>query len=81
MASVVLAFLGIVLPFLPIDLTGVRAFIALPLGLAGLAAAIVGLTGNRRGRPVAVAGIVLSVLVAALGAWMIALHVDLGAGG
>ncbi|HEY1177767.1 MAG TPA: hypothetical protein VGF17_16550, partial [Phytomonospora sp.] len=49
-ASVILAFLGIVLPFLPIDLTGVRAFIALPFGLAAIAAAIVGLTGGRRAR-------------------------------
>ncbi|WP_285664369.1 hypothetical protein [Actinorhabdospora filicis] len=76
-ASVILAFLGCVLPFLPIDLTTVRAFIALPLGLAGLATAAFGLMGNRRGKPVAAAGVILSALVTGLGVWMIVLHVDL----
>lgn len=61
-AAVILGLLACVLPFLPIDLTGVRHYVAFPFGLPGLVLAIVGCTGHRRGKPLAVAGAILSVL-------------------
>ncbi|MFC3996133.1 hypothetical protein ACFOVU_09425 [Nocardiopsis sediminis] len=75
MAAVVLGLLGCVLPFLPIDLTGVRPYIAFPFWSAGLATAIVACIGHRRGKPLAVAGAILSVLAMVLEAVMVAGHV------
>ncbi|GAA4900276.1 hypothetical protein LX16_0605 [Stackebrandtia albiflava] len=63
---------GCGVPFLPFDMTGFRHLIALPMGLAGLALAIFGCVGNRRGKPVAVAGIVVCLPVVALGVWWLA---------
>lgn len=65
-ASVIVGALGLVVPFLPVDMTGVRAYIALPAGILGLVLAGLGFTG-RRGRPVAAAGAVISALVVVLG--------------
>lgn len=73
-AAVVLGLLGCVLPLLPIDLTGVRPFVGVPFGLAGLAAGAVGCTGRRRAKPLAVIGAMLSVGALALGAVMVAGH-------
>lgn len=69
--SVVFGLLGVILPFSPVDLSGVRAYVALGCGLAGLVLAVVGLAGNRGGKPVAAAGAILAVLVLALGAYMV----------
>jgi hypothetical protein len=71
-AAVILGLLGCVLPLLPIDLTGVRAYVALPLALPGLVLAVVGCAGHRRGKPLAVAGAVLSALALLLGVAMLA---------
>ncbi|WP_433759972.1 DUF4190 domain-containing protein [Nocardia sp. CA-135398] len=61
-ASVILGIVGCVLPFLPIDLTGVRPLVGLPFAIPGLVLAIVGCTGRRRAKGLAVTGIILSVL-------------------
>ncbi|WP_218020206.1 hypothetical protein [Nocardia anaemiae] len=61
--SVILGLIGCVLPFLPmIDLTGVRPLIGLPFAIPGLVVGIVGCTGPRRAKGLAVIGIILSVL-------------------
>ncbi|WP_433209548.1 hypothetical protein ACQP1G_34845 [Nocardia sp. CA-107356] len=70
--AVLLGIIGCVLPFLPIDLTGVRPFIGLPFGTAGLILGIVGCTGQRRGKGLAVTGIVLSTMALAAEFIMIA---------
>jgi len=69
-ASVLLALIGAGLPLLPIDLAGFRHYLTLPFGLAGLALAIIGCTGHRRGQPMAVVGVMLSVPVLILGAYL-----------
>jgi hypothetical protein len=74
-AAVVLGLLGCVLPLLPMDLTGVRPFIGLPFGLTGLAAAAVGCTGRRRGKPLAAVGAILCVVALLIGAVMVTGHV------
>ncbi|WP_433710713.1 DUF4190 domain-containing protein [Nocardia sp. CA-084685] len=62
LASVALGIVGCVLPFLPIDLTGVRPLIGLPFAMPGLVLGIVGCTGRHRAKGLAVTGIILSVL-------------------
>ncbi|MGH3489901.1 MAG: hypothetical protein ACRDP8_18585 [Actinopolymorphaceae bacterium] len=69
-----LALLGCVLPLLPVDLTGVRAYIAFPFGLIGLLLAVVALAGRWRGLPIAVVGLLLSTLALAIGVAMTAGH-------
>ncbi|MFI7666378.1 hypothetical protein [Nocardia sp. NPDC049526] len=61
-AAVILGIVGCVLPFLPIDLTGVRPLVGLPFAIAGLVLGIVGCTGQRSAKALAVTGIILSVL-------------------
>ncbi|WP_433525697.1 hypothetical protein ACQPZ2_12630 [Nocardia pseudovaccinii] len=60
--SLLLGIVGCVLPFLPVDLTGVRPLVGLPFAIAGLVLGIIGCTGHRRAKGLAVAGIILSVL-------------------
>jgi hypothetical protein len=60
--AVVLGALGIVLPFAPVALDGVRGYLALAFGLPGLVASILGCTGRRRGKAVAAVGVNLSVI-------------------
>lgn len=74
-AAVILGLLGCVLPLLPIDLTGVRPYLGVPFGLAGLATAAVGCTGRRRGKPLAAVGVILSAVALLLAAVMVAGHV------
>lgn len=62
----VLGLIGLVLPFLPFDLSGVRGVIGLPFGVLGLFFAIAGCTGARRAKPLAVAAVVLCCLVLAV---------------
>lgn len=71
--ALILGIVGCVLPFLPIDLTGVRPFIGLPFGMAGLVVGIVGCTGQRRGKGLAVTGMVLSAITIAVEFIMIVL--------
>jgi hypothetical protein len=66
-AALVLGLLGCVLPLLPVDMTGVRAYVAFPFGVAGLALGVVGCVGRRRGKPLAAIGAGLSVVALALG--------------
>ena len=69
--ALVLGILGIVVPFLPIDLINGRGLLALPFGLVGLVFALIGCTGGRRGMGVAIAGLVLCVLALAIGIVML----------
>ncbi|WP_162834492.1 hypothetical protein [Amycolatopsis circi] len=70
-AALVLGILGCVLPLLPIDLTGIRAYLALPFGLAGLACGLVGVIGQRTGKPVSAVGIAVSAIALVLGVIML----------
>ncbi|MCG3757201.1 hypothetical protein [Amycolatopsis sp. Poz14] len=70
-SSLVLGVLGCVVPLLPIDLTGIRAYLALPFGLAGLAFGLVGVVGRRTGKPVSGVGIGVSAIALVLGVIML----------
>lgn len=72
LAALVLGLLGLVLPLLPVDMTGFRAYVALPFGLAGLTLGVLGCVGRRRGKPVAAIGAVLSFLALVAGMIMVA---------
>jgi hypothetical protein len=69
--SLILGVLGIVVPFLPFDLSGGRGYLALPFGLLGLGLGIAGCFGFRSGKPAAIVGLVLSALALALGMIML----------
>ena len=58
-------------PFLPMDRTGFRQYVALPLAVPGIALAAAGLIGKRRGKPAAAIGLLLSALAFAIGAYML----------
>ncbi|WP_280265499.1 hypothetical protein [Nocardia wallacei] len=64
--AVTLGLLGLVLPFLPMDLTGVRPFLGLPFALGGLVLGIIGCTGGRSGTGLALAGVLVSTLALAV---------------
>ncbi|MGW4767611.1 DUF4190 domain-containing protein [Nocardia sp. NPDC004278] len=64
--ALILGIVGCVLPFLPIDLTGMRPFIGLPFAMAGLVLGTVGCTGQRRGKGLALTGMMLSAIALAL---------------
>ncbi|WP_112267147.1 hypothetical protein [Lentzea terrae] len=66
--ALILGVLGVVATFLPIDLTGVRAYVAWAFGLPGIVIAAVGLLGHRRGKPMAAIGALLSLLALVIGA-------------
>ncbi|GAA1020409.1 hypothetical protein GCM10009565_08970 [Amycolatopsis albidoflavus] len=70
-AALILGILGCVLPLLPIDLTGIRAYLALPFGLAGLACGLVGVIGRRTAKPVSAVGIAVSAIALVLGMIML----------
>ncbi|MFD2472747.1 hypothetical protein [Amycolatopsis silviterrae] len=70
-AALVLGLLGCVVPLLPIDLTGIRAYLALPFGLAGLACGIAGLVGRRTGKPLSATGVAVSAIALVLGVVML----------
>lgn len=78
--SVVLGFLGCVVWLLPIDETGTRHYLPIPFALGGLALGIAGLVGNRRGKPVAAVGVLLSTIALLLGIFMVGLEVLHGLG-
>ncbi|MDT7798320.1 MAG: hypothetical protein QOI78_1753 [Actinomycetota bacterium] len=71
-AALALGLLGCVLPLLPVDMTGWRAYVAFPFGLAGLALGVFGCVGRRRGKPVAAIGVAFSVLALVLGMILVA---------
>ncbi|SER15576.1 hypothetical protein SAMN05216188_108127 [Lentzea xinjiangensis] len=58
---------GVVVTFLPVDLTGTRAYLAWVFGLPGLVVAVFGLLGDRAGKAMAAIGAVLSLLAVAIG--------------
>ena len=71
-AALIFGLLGCVVPLLPINLDNIRAYTPFPFALPGLALAIVGCTGHRHGKPLAVVGAVLSAIALALGLFMVA---------
>ncbi|WP_239070246.1 hypothetical protein [Amycolatopsis sp. SID8362] len=70
-AALVLGLLALVLPFLPVDMTGFRAYVAFPFGLAGLVLGVLGCVGRRGGKPLATIGAVLSFLALVFGLIMV----------
>jgi hypothetical protein len=69
--ALIVGLAGLVAPFLPMDMTGFRQYAAVPFAVPGLALAIAALAGNRRGKPVATIGLVVNLLAAAIGAYMV----------
>ncbi|WP_434443046.1 hypothetical protein [Lentzea sp. E54] len=65
--ALVLGLAGVVATFLPIDLSGIRAYLAWTFGLPGLVVAVFGLLGNRAGKAMAAIGAMLSLLAVAIG--------------
>jgi hypothetical protein len=72
--ALILGFFGAVVWLLPINEDGVRHYLPFPFALAGLVLGIVGLIGNRQGKPMAVIGIILSVIALLLGIFMVGLE-------
>jgi hypothetical protein len=62
----VLGLVGLVFPFLPFDLHGERGLLGLPFGVLGIVLAIIGCTGQRRAKPLAIVAVVLCALVLAI---------------
>jgi hypothetical protein len=69
----VLGLAALVVPFLPVDMTGYRQYTAFPFALPGVGLAIAGLIGARRAKPLAVVGAVLCVLALGVG-WIMLLN-------
>ncbi|MGK8507435.1 hypothetical protein ACRS5S_05045 [Nocardia asiatica] len=67
--ALVLGAAGLVIPFLPIDLSGVRQYLAYVFALPGLIFGVLGCAGPRRGKALAITGAILSLL--ALGIWTV----------
>ncbi|GAA1574622.1 hypothetical protein GCM10009804_34280 [Kribbella hippodromi] len=63
---------AVVAPFVPADMTGFRQYAAVPFALTGIGLAVVGLTGRRAGKPLAVVGAAFSVLALAISLYMVA---------
>lgn len=62
----VLGLVGLVFPFLPFDFSVHRGLLGLPFGVLGIVLAIVGCTGQRRAKPLAIVAVVLCALVLAI---------------
>lgn len=73
-AAVILGVAGCVLPFLPIDLTGVRPYVGIPSGAGGIILAVLVHSRNQRGKPLAMAGALLSALALVLGMIMVGVN-------
>jgi hypothetical protein len=71
LVALLVGLFGCVVWALPINLDWERPFITLPFGLAGLVFAVLGLAGNRRGKPMAALGAIFSLLAILLGVLMI----------
>jgi hypothetical protein len=70
-AALLLGLVGCVVPLLPVNLDQIRAYSPFPFALPGLALAIVGCTGNRRGKPAAAIGAVFCAIALLLGMFMV----------
>jgi hypothetical protein len=77
LAALLLGLLGVVVPLLPINLDMIRPYPATAGGLAGLVVGALGLLGNRRGKPLAAIGVLLSLLALLIGAIVLAGHLGL----
>ena len=67
LAALVLGVIGVVVTFLPMNLDGVRPYLAWAFGLPGFVIAILGLLGPRQGKVFAVIGALLSLLAVVVG--------------
>ncbi|MDX8029022.1 hypothetical protein SK803_02315 [Lentzea sp. BCCO 10_0856] len=65
--ALALGLAGVVVTFLPINLDGVRPYLAWAFGLPGFVVAILGLLGPRQGKAFAVIGALLSLLAVFVG--------------
>ena len=77
LTALVLGLVAVVVPFLPMDMSGFRRYVGLGGGLIVLVVAVLGLMGDRRGKPMAAIGLMLgllAVLVSALMFFGAALH-------
>jgi len=72
--ALLLGFVGCVVWLLPIDETGIRHYLPLPFAIGGLVLGIMGLVGNRGGKPLAAVGVVLSAIALILGILMVGLE-------
>lgn len=70
-AAVVFGLAGCVVWMLPGNLDRIRAYSPLPFALPGLALAVIGCIGNRRGKPLAVVGWILSFIALILSLIMV----------
>lgn len=71
LTALVLGLLSVVVPFLPVNLDLVRPYVAFVFAFPALVVACFGLLGNRRGKPMAAIGVMLSLLGLLIGAIMI----------
>ncbi|QUQ63318.1 hypothetical protein [Kutzneria sp. CA-103260] len=78
--SLLLGLVGSVVWLLPINLDPGRHYLPIPFGVGGLVLGIVGLVGNRKGKPTAAVGVILSVIALILGILMTGLEVMHSAG-
>jgi hypothetical protein len=70
--ALVLGVVALVVPFLPMDMTGFRQYAAFPFAFPGIGFATAGLSGRRRGKPLAVLGAILCTLALMVGRIMLA---------
>lgn len=70
LAALVLGLVAVVVPFLPMNMDGFRRYVGLAGGLTVLVVAVLGLLGNRRGKPMAAIGLLLALLAVLVSAMM-----------
>lgn len=68
--AMVLGLLGLVVPFLPFDMTGFRQYTAFPFAIPGVILAILGCVGPYKGKPLAVIGGIVAGFALIIGAIM-----------
>ncbi|MET9632667.1 hypothetical protein ABZX92_34955 [Lentzea sp. NPDC006480] len=70
LTALVLGLVAVVVPFLPMNMTGFRRYVGLVGGLIVLVVAVLGLVGDRRGKPMAAIGLLLGLLAVLVSAMM-----------
>ncbi|TCC65484.1 hypothetical protein E0H73_00615 [Kribbella pittospori] len=70
-AALIVGLLGCVVPLLPMNMDGIRAYTPIPFAVLGILLAVLGCIGRRRGKALAVVGWMLSVLALIMGLIMI----------
>ena len=70
LTALVLGLIAVVVPFLPMNMDGFRRYAGLAGGLIVLVVAVLGLIGDRRGKPMAAIGLLLALLAVLVSAMM-----------